>query len=61
MNTVITTRDEIQRPLSEQFDDLDFADGNALLSHTQNQMQGKLNTFYGRSQLFSLKLGQRHR
>ena len=32
----------IQRTLLEQFDDLDFADDIALLSHNQQQMQDKL-------------------
>ena len=35
-------RNGIQRTLIEQFDDLDFADDIALLSHNQQQMQDKL-------------------
>ena len=47
--TVTNTRNGIQWTLTEQLDDLDFADDIALLSHTRNQMQDKLNTLNQRS------------
>ena len=54
--TVTNTRNGIQWTLTEQLDDLDFADDIALLSNTRNQMQDKLNTLNQRSQQLGLNI-----
>lgn len=53
--TTNSTRNKILSTLTEQLEDVDFVDGTAVLSHTQNPMQDKVKILDGRWHQLGLK------